>query len=367
MAGLESDIQLELGKPGIFARWLIILGNLTPPPPPFLKSVCVCAYILPSSHQEVDLKTAVHALFAGMPILESSPVSWAQFWASHPTLVGIDTEGNQRHPPVLVQIATDDLCILEAPTVQHGLSSGLVLSCLVLSCLVLSCLVLPCLALPCLALPCLALPCLVLCFVVLCCLVLSCVVLCCLVLSCLIVSCLALPCLVLACLVLSWTHMFACPCQCVPPSPTMVFPTISPVVLCCVDLCCVVLPCVVLPCLAVYLLDLRRVLADDTIVKVFCDNFSHHDKTSLGLPTPSDMTTGPIVDLEFLAAKLMGATKVARGLPRIVSRAMPGCAREYLCCVCVCVCVRGGDQDGFQAATFHSSLMASFEYSFVYQ
>jgi len=94
--------------------------------------------------------------------------------------------------------------------------------------------------------------------------------------------------------------------------------------------------------------NLRRLLADDTITKVFCDNFSHGDKKSLGVYYVPDATTatgsatanatdddnqqqqqqrqrrkpfseGPVVDLEVLAAELLGETKVPRGLSKILT------------------------------------------------
>ena len=86
--------------------------------------------------------------------------------------------------------------------------------------------------------------------------------------------------------------------------------------------------------------NLQRLLADNEIVKVFCDNFSHKDKRSLGLLPPlekknkndkkaktppidlPDFSQGPIVDLEALSAKLLGPVSVARGLSRIVNLAM---------------------------------------------
>ena len=40
---------------------------------------------------------------------------WARFWADPPSCVGIDTEGNQISPPVLVQVSTETYTILEVP------------------------------------------------------------------------------------------------------------------------------------------------------------------------------------------------------------------------------------------------------------
>ena len=72
--------------------------------------------------------------------------------------------------------------------------------------------------------------------------------------------------------------------------------------------------------------DLRRLIEDDDIIKVFCDNFAHHDKLSLGIPVDknnSGFSQGSILDLEVLASKLLGPTKVPRGLSRIVTLTMP--------------------------------------------
>lgn len=71
--------------------------------------------------------------------------------------------------------------------------------------------------------------------------------------------------------------------------------------------------------------DLTRLLEDETIVKVFCDNYSHRDKKCLGMTEmiPADLTAGHIIDLEAVATKWLGSTKVARGLSRIVALCMP--------------------------------------------
>jgi hypothetical protein len=72
--------------------------------------------------------------------------------------------------------------------------------------------------------------------------------------------------------------------------------------------------------------NLIRLLRDNNITKVFCDNFSHADKIALGMDIPTsnhhlseEYTKPPIIDLEVLSAKLFGVTKVARGLAKIVS------------------------------------------------
>ena len=133
---------------------------------------------------------------AHFQILDSfDPRSWQRVWSNPPSCVGIDVEGNQKSPPVLVQIATEDFCILEVP--RNGRLSN----------------------------------------------------------------------------------------------------------------------------------DLNRLLTDDSIQKIFCDNYSHHDKTSLGLSSPAGWAAttdaGIIVDLELLAAKHLGPVKVPRGLGRIATLCMP--------------------------------------------
>jgi hypothetical protein len=131
---------------------------------------------------------------ADFVILDSDhPETWARFWSDAPVVVAIDVEGNQQFPPVLVQIATDQYCILEVP--RNGTISS----------------------------------------------------------------------------------------------------------------------------------NLRRLLQDSSITKVFCDNFSQHDKTCLGIlaTKDSDWTTGSVLDLESLAAKYLGPVKVARGLARIACLTMP--------------------------------------------
>ena len=86
--------------------------------------------------------------------------------------------------------------------------------------------------------------------------------------------------------------------------------------------------------------NLKRLLDDTSIVKVFCDNFAHKDKVSLGIhvasSTTSDTTSdqsprmnvygfqsepkiSSIVDLESIMSDMYGPVKVARGLSRIVA------------------------------------------------
>lgn len=131
-------------------------------------------------------------------IYESNEENWAYFWSHKPVAVGIDVEGNQISPPVLVQVSTDDYTILEAP--EKRISQNL-----------------------------------------------------------------------------------------------------------------------------------ARLLADQSIVKVFCDNLEHKDKKCLGISNiPSDLTVGHLVDLEALANKFMGKVAVARGLTRIVTLTMPDTDRQVL-------------------------------------
>jgi hypothetical protein len=137
----------------------------------------------------ISLQDAVGHLFHAR-IVTSSDVVWTEFWKNPPTVVGIDTEGNSCIPPLLLQIATEDLVILETPI--SGLSENV-----------------------------------------------------------------------------------------------------------------------------------QRLLSDDTIVKVFCENGAHRDKRSLGLCVPDDMVTGPVVDLEYLAAECMGHVKVPRGIGKLVALTMP--------------------------------------------
>eukprot|EP00985_Skeletonema_marinoi_P011489 scaffold5474_cov81-Skeletonema_marinoi.AAC.2 len=73
--------------------------------------------------------------------------------------------------------------------------------------------------------------------------------------------------------------------------------------------------------------NLTRLLRDNSITKIFCDNFSHADKIALGMDDPpsniSNYAKPPIIDLEVLSANLYGYTKVPRGLAKIVSMSMP--------------------------------------------
>ena len=60
-------------------------------------------------------------------VCESNDATWDAFWADPPRVVGVDVEGDQQHPPCLVQVATPTLVILEAPSRSgvHGMSPNL--------------------------------------------------------------------------------------------------------------------------------------------------------------------------------------------------------------------------------------------------
>ena len=155
----------------------------------------------------------------------SSPRNWDNYiWSRKPSVVGIDTEGNQSTPPILVQIATDECVILEIPSMNTGGENK--------------------------------------------------------------------------------------KSKNTEPSPP---PKISD--------------------------NLQRLLQDESIIKVFCDNYSHHDKKSLGIvdvtgkvvgkESDDDVdvlvpfSTGSILDLEVLASQVLGPVQVARGLSKIVTLIMP--------------------------------------------
>jgi hypothetical protein len=166
----------------------------------------------PKKGKEVVSSLALKTLAGSIAIEEAKPVlqlnqvfkdqiriydsrdaeTWPMFWKYKPKIVGIDAEGNQQSPPVLVQISTDEYTILEVP--KRGLSSNL-----------------------------------------------------------------------------------------------------------------------------------ERLLNDDGIIKVFCDNFSNRDKKCLGLHVPkeSDFTKPPIIDLEVFFGSISGTVKVPRGLSKIVTMCMP--------------------------------------------
>lgn len=71
--------------------------------------------------------------------------------------------------------------------------------------------------------------------------------------------------------------------------------------------------------------DLERLLRDDTVVKVFCDNFSHKDKACLGLEIKSNESylNGSILDVECMATDIYGEVSVARGLGKILDLLEP--------------------------------------------
>ena len=64
--------------------------------------------------------------------------------------------------------------------------------------------------------------------------------------------------------------------------------------------------------------DMRRLLGDPKITKVFCDGTSGADRRSLGIDDSDNY-----VDLEDIASSLVGATGVRRGLARIMNLAWP--------------------------------------------
>jgi hypothetical protein len=64
--------------------------------------------------------------------------------------------------------------------------------------------------------------------------------------------------------------------------------------------------------------DMRRLLGDQSITKVFCDGTSGADRRSLGIDDSDNY-----VDLEGIASSLVGATGVQRGLARIMNLAWP--------------------------------------------
>lgn len=64
--------------------------------------------------------------------------------------------------------------------------------------------------------------------------------------------------------------------------------------------------------------DMKRLLGDPKITKVFCDGTSGADRRSLGIDDSDNY-----VDLEDIASSLVGATGVRRGLARIMNLAWP--------------------------------------------
>lgn len=148
--------------------------------------------------QEIEKQEAkpLHELKDAFPvamdIYASNRENWDYFWSHKPLEVGIDVEGNQIIPPVLVQISTTEYCILEVPQKGKGISK-----------------------------------------------------------------------------------------------------------------------------------DLQRLLKDETIVKVFCDNFAHKDKKSLGITDYGPTQRTDMVELETAVSHFLGPSKSARGLARLVNLTMP--------------------------------------------
>jgi hypothetical protein len=74
--------------------------------------------------------------------------------------------------------------------------------------------------------------------------------------------------------------------------------------------------------------DLRRLLRDNTVAKIFCDGTAGSDKRSLSVDVDlaRDGAQFACLDLELLASDLAGATSVSRGLARIFNLAWPDSA-----------------------------------------
>ena len=74
--------------------------------------------------------------------------------------------------------------------------------------------------------------------------------------------------------------------------------------------------------------DLRRLLRDNTVAKIFCDGTAGSDKRSLSVDVDlaRDGAQFACLDLESLASDLAGATSVSRGLARIFNLAWPDSA-----------------------------------------
>jgi hypothetical protein len=74
--------------------------------------------------------------------------------------------------------------------------------------------------------------------------------------------------------------------------------------------------------------DLRRLLRDATVAKIFCDGTAGSDKRSLSVDVDlaRDGAQFACLDLESLASDLAGATSVSRGLARIFNLAWPDSA-----------------------------------------
>jgi hypothetical protein len=70
--------------------------------------------------------------------------------------------------------------------------------------------------------------------------------------------------------------------------------------------------------------NLKRLFADDSILKVFCDCRSQRYMTSLGLRVPVCMESDHVVDVEVLAEERIWArVAVPRGLSKLLSLTMP--------------------------------------------
>jgi hypothetical protein len=69
--------------------------------------------------------------------------------------------------------------------------------------------------------------------------------------------------------------------------------------------------------------NLTGLLADNSIIKVFCDNTSQNDNLSLGVTLTNTDRHKSFVYLEDIPDALMGSVSVKRGLLKILSLAIP--------------------------------------------
>ena len=101
--------------------------------------------------------------------------------------------------------------------------------------------------------------------------------------------------------------------------------------------------------------DMRRLLGDQSITKVFCDGTSGADRRSLGIDDSDNY-----VDLEDIASSLVGATGVRRGLARIMNLRVA--EPRVACCegykgqgICALLCRhRAGEEAAAQGARRYS-------------
>ena len=108
--GLQTVIQDEEQKPAMSLREFL---STTSP---------LGAGIAATS--ATNATNATNPSITTIPIYDSHDVrNWDYFWSHKPTVVGIDTEGNNCIPPILIQIAVihhnETYCIIEAPLQQR--------------------------------------------------------------------------------------------------------------------------------------------------------------------------------------------------------------------------------------------------------